>query len=98
MMPSARLNVFSIVFGAAYTALFRYYPVLTSVTREDLPLEEAGPAILWYSWLFGAAVISAAAALVVPRSIAERIGQVWVWGIPTALLVVILVYERRWFY
>jgi len=34
----------------------------------------------------------------VPRSIAERIGQVWVWGVPAALLVVILVYERRWFY
>jgi len=109
MMPSARMNVFSIVFGVVYmglffwseryhTALFRYYPVLKSFSREDLPLEEAGPAILWYSWLFGATVISAAAALIVPRSIAERIGQAWVWGVPAALLVVILVYERRWFY
>jgi hypothetical protein len=72
--------------------------VLKSLTREELPLQEAGPAILWYSWLFGATAISAAAALVVPRSIAERIGQAWVWGVPAALLVVILVYERRWFY
>ena len=109
MMPSARFNVFSIVFGVAYmslffwseryhTAFFRYYPVLRAFTRADLPLEEAGPAILWYSWLFGAAVISSVAALIVPRSIAERIHQVWVWGIPAALFVVILVYERRWFY
>jgi len=109
MTPSARFNVFSIVFGGAYlglffwseryhTALFRYYPVLRSFTTEDLPLEEAGPAILWYSWLFGAAVIGSVAALLVPRSAAERIDQSWVWGIPAALLVVILVYERRWFY
>jgi len=109
MMPSARMNVFSMVFGVAYmglffwsershTALFRYYPVLKSFSRDDLALEEAGPAILWYSWLFGATVISSVAAFVVPRSLAERIGQVWVWGVPAALLIVILVYERRWFY
>lgn len=109
MTPSARFNVFSIVFGVAYmglffwseryhTALFRYYPVLGSFTRQDLPLEDAGPAILWYSWIFGATLISAVAASVVPRTVAERIAQVWVWGVPAALLVVILVYERRWFY
>jgi hypothetical protein len=109
MTPSARFNVFSIVFGVAYmglfflseryhTALFRYYPVLRSFTRQDLPLEDAGPAILWYSWLFGASLISAIAAIAVPRTVAERIAQVWVWGVPAALLLVILVYERRWFY
>jgi hypothetical protein len=109
MTASARFNVFSMVFGVAYmvlffwseryhTALFRYYPVLRSFTREDLPLEDAGPAILWYSWLFGAAVISSVAALIVPNSVAERIGQAWVWGVPAVLLLVILVYERRWFY
>jgi hypothetical protein len=109
MTPSARFNVFSMAYGVAYmglffwseqykTALFRYYPVLSSFTRQDLTLENAGPAILWYSWLFGAAVIALVAAFVVPRAWAERIGQVWVWGIPAALLIVILVYERRWFY
>ena len=109
MTPSARFNVFSMVFGVAYmglffwseryhTALFRYYPVLRSFTREDLSLEAAGPAILWYSWLFGAAVIGLVAALVVPRAWAERIGESWIWGVPTVLLLVILVYERRWFY
>jgi hypothetical protein len=108
VIGSARLNVFSIVYGVTYmgmffwnelyrTALFRYYPVLSTFSREDRSLENAGPAILWYSWLFGAAVIALVAAFVVPRAWAERIGQVWVWGIP-ALLIVILVYERRWFY
>ena len=109
MMASARFNVFSIVYGVAYmgmffwnefyhTALFRYYPVLSTFSREDRSLENAGPAILWYSWLFGAAVISAIVAVIVPRSVAERLGQAWIWGVPAALFVVIFVYERRWFY
>ena len=107
MMPSARLNVFSIVFGVAYmgmffwseryhTALFRYYPVSSPFTREDLPLEEAGPAILWYSWLFGAGGDQRRRRRWWCRGrCAERIGQAWVWGVPTASLVVILVYERQ---
>ena len=109
MIASARFNVFSIVYGVAYmglffwnelyhTALFRYYPVLSTFSRADRSLESAGPAILWYSWLFGAGVISLAVALVVPRSWAERLGQAWIWGVPVGLFVVIFVYERRWFY
>ena len=35
-------------------ALFRFYPVLGSFYREAQSLEDAGPAILWYSWLVGA--------------------------------------------
>ena len=109
MTAYARFNVFSVVYGVAYlalffwseryqSALFRYYPVLSEFTRESRPLETAGPAILWYSWLLGAAIISLAVSLVVPRRAAERLAQVWVWGVPAALLVLILVYERRWFY
>jgi hypothetical protein len=104
-----RVKVFSIVYGVAYmalffysevykTALFRYYPVLGGFFRESQPLETAGPAILWYSWLAGAGVVSAIVSLLVPRRLAERIPHAWVWGVPAALLVVILVYERRWFY
>jgi len=106
---SARFNVFSITYGVAYlafwlyseftkVAMFRYYPVLGGFRRENLPLDEAGPAILWYSWLFGAAVVSVVAALVVPARLAERLGRTAVWFVPLALLVGILVYERRWFY
>ena len=109
MMAPARVNVFSIVYGLAYmgmffwnefyhTALFRYYPVLSGFSRENLPLESAGPAILWYSWLLGAAIISLLVSLAVPRGLAERLGQGWVWAVPAALLGLILVYERRWFY
>jgi hypothetical protein len=109
MSGSARFNVFSIAYGVSYMALFfyseqtqyalfRYYPILGGFYRDALPLETSGPAILWYSWLFGAAIISLAVSFVVPRTWAERLGRTWVWAVPAALLVVILVYERRWFY
>jgi hypothetical protein len=104
-----RCKVFSIVFGAAYMALFlysegskeamfRYYPVLGAFSRAALPMETAGPPILWYSWLAGAAAASAVISLLVPRRWAERLPQEWVWVAPAALLIGILVYERRWFY
>ena len=77
MTAYARFNVFSIVYGVSYmalflyselyqSALFRYYPVLGGFYRESQPLETAGPAILWYSWLLGAVVISLVVSLVVP--------------------------------
>jgi len=105
----AHYKVFSTVFGVAYLALFfyseatkyamfRYYPVLGTFSRDALPLETAGPPILWYSWLAGATVVAGVIALVVPRSIAERVPSGWVWVVALALLVIIVVYERRWFY
>lgn len=104
-----RANVFSTLFGFAYTALwlyseftktamFRYYPVLGRFSTDNLPLETAGPAILWYSWLLGAAVIGGAAALIVPARWAEALGRRVIWVAPAFLLIGILVYERRWFY
>ena len=109
MSRRAQYKVFSIVFGIAYMALFfyseatkyamfRYYPVLGTFTRDALALETAGPPILWYSWLAGATVVAVVMALLVPRSLAERVPPGWVWVVALALLVIILVYERRWFY
>jgi hypothetical protein len=109
MSQYARFNVFSVVFGFAYVglwlysefykvAMFRYYPLMGGFHVANLPLETAGPAILWYSWLFGAGVISLAVSLVVPAKWADRLSARWVWYLPAALLVGILVYERRWFY
>ena len=109
MTRDARLNVFSATFAVTYLALFfvneffqfslfGYYPVIGKFVHERLPLETSGPSILWYSWLLGAAVVGLVAALLTPRRVAERLGQNWVWMIGIALLVVVFVYERRWFY
>ncbi|HUR33261.1 MAG TPA: hypothetical protein VM032_05665 [Vicinamibacterales bacterium] len=109
MIAIERTKVFSTVYGVAYmglffyselyrVAMFRYYPVLGGFYRENQPMETAGPPILWYSWLAGAAVIAGVLSLAVPRRWAERMPHSWVWGVPAALLVIIIVYERRWFY
>ena len=108
-MRRDRCKVFSIAYGVAYmgfflyselsrAAMFRYYPVLGRFSREALPMETAGPPILWYGWLLGAAVVSGAVSLAVPRAWAERLPAAWIWVVTAALLVGILVYERRWFY
>jgi len=67
-------------------------------SRERLPLASAGPAILWYSWLACALGVSLVLTVLTPRSLAERMGRGWIWIVPTALLILIFVYERRWFY
>ena len=109
MTGHARFKVFSLAYGVAYmgfflyselyrAAMFRYYPVLGRFHLEPQPMETAGPPILWYSWLLGAAVVSGAVSLAVPRSWAEALPATWVWVVAAALLLGILVYERRWFY
>ena len=109
MNQYAQLKVFSILYGVVYTgaflysescqcAWFRYYPVLGSFSRNPLPLAEAGLPINWYSWLLIGFLAATAGALVAPRSIAAKIPHSWVWGVSAATLVVIMVYERRWFY
>jgi len=105
----ARFYMFGIVYGIAYIglfflnefhqySLFGYYPVLGSWSRTRLPLQTAGPTILWYSWLFGALAIALVIAALTPNALAARLGTKAVWVVPIALLILILVYERRWFY
>jgi hypothetical protein len=105
----ARFKVFSLLYGVSYMAFFlyseacqcawfRYYPVLGRFSGDPLPLAEAGLPINWYSWLLAAFLVSAAGALIVPRSIAERMPHNWVWGVTIVVIVGIMVYERRWFY
>jgi hypothetical protein len=100
----AQFKIFSMVYGIVYVicfyynwALFRYYPVLEGFYRESQPPATAGPAILWYAWLIEAIPIAAIMALLVPRKLAERVPHAAVWVVPAAVVVGILVYERRWF-
>jgi hypothetical protein len=72
--------------------------VLGSFSRNPLPLAEAGLPINWYSWLLIGFLGAAAGALVTPSKVADRIPHSWVWGVAATTLVVIMVYERRWFY
>ncbi len=101
---AGRAIIFSIVFGVVYSlcfyynwALFAYYPQVNEVHVSSLLVEALGPPILWYGWMATAALASAAAAFAVPRGMSDRLWDGWAWIIPGALVVVILIYEKRWF-
>jgi hypothetical protein len=35
--------------------------------------------------------------MVVPRQLAERLQPGWAWAVPVVIVVLLFVYERRWF-
>jgi hypothetical protein len=101
-MTGSRLTVFSIVFGILYflsfyydLALFRFYPEVSQFTL--LRNDKLGVVILWYGWIATSAIASACIAFAVPRTIADRLSPGWAWIVPTAVVIGMLVYERRWF-
>lgn len=104
MSGHGRFAIFSIAFGIVYTlafffnaALFRYYPLIGQFHLGDQP-KQAGPPISWYGWLATALVVSLPIALAVPRRLADRISPTWAGLIPAALIVLVLIYEKRWFF
>jgi hypothetical protein len=95
-------KIFTLVFGPLYTvcfyvdiSLFRYYPE-TGQFHWQMTQNE-GPPILWYGWLAVAGLASLAIALLVPARWADRLWPGWVWLLPMIVVVVILIYEVRWF-
>ena len=90
------------LFGIGYLACFyldwapfRYYPDTRAFHLKATPQD--GPAILWYGWVAAAIVISAVVAVLVPRSLAERLRPGWSWVVPLVIVILLLIYERRWF-
>ncbi|MSR07317.1 MAG: hypothetical protein EXR93_09675 [Gemmatimonadetes bacterium] len=103
-MKYSSFKIFSIAFGAFYTAFFislwspfRYYPMLNKFSLAPIEGPEAGPPILWYGWVAAALVSSAVLALIVPRRLADRLWHGYTWLLPAITLVVILVSQRHWF-
>jgi len=76
-------------------APFRYYPDARTLHVQATPQD--GPAILWYGWVAAATVVSAALAALVPRPLAARLRPEWAWVLPLVIIVLLFVYERRWF-
>ena len=96
------VEIFSMLFGIVYLtcfymdwAPFRYYPDHRTFHVKVTPQD--GPAILWYGWVTAAALVSAAIAGLVPRALAERMRPIWTWAVPLAIVILLLLYERRWF-
>jgi hypothetical protein len=98
-----RYALFSIVFGVTYTvgfysgwALFKYYPLVGQFHADILP-KKSGPAMLWYAWVFDAALIAALVAFLIPRRWSDRLPAAASWITPLVLIVAMFVYERHWF-
>jgi hypothetical protein len=98
-------KIFSILFGVIYTLafylnwnVFKYYPKLGEFHLAAMPAKTAGPPINWYAWVVIAALASAVIAFLVPRKLAERLPPALSWQIPALLLIVVFIYEKRWFF
>jgi hypothetical protein len=62
------------------------------------PWDNLAVGLLWYGWLDTSALASAAIAVSQwPKNLADRLWPGWAWSIPTAVVVAMLIYERRWF-
>ena len=104
MTGHGRFSIFSIVFGIVYTlafflnvAVFKYYPLVHEFHIADQP-KTAGAPISWYGWIATALMISVPITLVVPRRWADRLSPIWAGLVPTALVLIVLIYEKRWFF
>jgi hypothetical protein len=103
-VASGRAMIFSITFSVVYSLcfyynwpLFAYYPQVNEAHFSSQLMNTSGPPILWYGWLTTAALVSAAAALVLPRAISNRLWHGWAWIVPAGVVVAILIYEKHWF-
>jgi len=104
MNGHGRFAIFSILFGLVYTAcfffnfaLFKYYPLVGAFHIADQD-KKAGPPISWYGWLATALIVSLPIAFLVPRRLADKLSPTWAGLIPVALVVLVLIYEKRWFF
>ncbi len=104
MNGHGRFTIFSIGFGIVYTlafyfnlAVFKYYP-LVGQFHVDSQGKEAGPPISWYGWLVSALLVSLAVTFLTPPRLANRLSPAWAGLIPVALVILVLIYEKRWFF
>ena len=97
--------IFSMLFAVTYTLsfyfnwpLFAYYPQVNEFHVSTDLQTQLGPPILWYGWLATAAVVSAVPAVIIPRGVSGRLWPGLAWAVPAAVIVAILIYEKRWFF
>jgi hypothetical protein len=97
-------RVFTVSFGVAYSIavygnypLFRYYPLTSRISFQDLTDPALGPSMSWFGWIATALIAAVLAAASVPKRIGDRIPAAVLW-IATALMLAAAWYcEREWF-
>ena len=103
--PAGPSLIFSMLFTVTYAScfyfnwpLFAYYPQVNEFHLSADLQNQLGPPILWYGWLATAAVVSAVPAVIIPRGVSGRLWPGLAWAVPAAVIVAILIYEKRWFF
>ena len=59
---------------------------------------EEGPAILWYGWLAVAAIMSAVDCVRRASPHGRTLPNEVVWGVQLALVIIMFIYEKQWFF
>jgi hypothetical protein len=105
MTKQSALTVFALVGAITYMLAvtfnwpaFAYYPLLNHFDLDRaLPAKTSGPSMLYYGWIVTAAAAAVILALLVPRSIGNKLPAALGWIVPLVLIVYTLIYDRHWF-
>jgi hypothetical protein len=105
VVPAGPSLIFSVLFTVTYALcfffnwpLFAYYPQVNEFHLSANLQSQLGPPILWYGWLATATLVSAVPAVLFPRKVSDRLWPGLAWATPAAVIVAILIYEKRWFF
>lgn len=99
---SARL--FTLTFGLGYAIavtidipLFRYYPLISRFSLEDLADRTLGPAMSWYGWIAIGLLPALVLAAIVPKRIGDRLPAAVFWILPLVMFAAGYYREQAWF-
>jgi hypothetical protein len=97
-------RVFSLLFGLTYAIavfgdypLFRYYPLVSRISRHNLADIALGPSMSWFGWIATATIPAVMGALVVPKRLGDRIPAAALWIVTALMLAAAWYREREWF-
>lgn len=97
-------QAFTLTFGLCYAVavfghfpLFRYYPLVSRFSFQDLADPSLGPAMAWYGWISTALIPAAVASLIVPKRALARIPPISYWIVIALMLTAAGYREYEWF-
>lgn len=97
-------RVFSLLFGLAYATavfgnypLFRYYPLISRISRQNLTDISLGPSMAWFGWIAMAAIPAAIGTLIIPKRMGNRIPAAAFWIVTALMLAAAWFRESEWF-
>jgi hypothetical protein len=97
-------RVFTLLFGLGYAIavfgnypLFRYYPLISRISLQNLTDISLGPSMSWFGWIATAAIPAVIGTVVIPKRIGNRIPPAALWIVTVLMLAAAWYREREWF-